>query len=272
MKVTKIDLRTPPPNLLRAIEDAEITITRGTKGQLTIDQLAQAIYESEFLPPDTEIFIERYLDSDKKAVPAPRRYNLLPEREKSELSSCGDKLYQGYTQTCFTYKRLKSRSAVCATIAHLWMPNATFHAHGNEEGKTNEGHTFEDYEVVGGGAAWYVMDNEVFYVEPDKDPEAGIVGWEIPPGMLHGVFSENPDNPALAVLRFHRQGLALRTEGEKPGGWGFPRDEKVYNFASRAIRSMIDVAQDRDPTYKLPNPFIQFLRRSLGQGVLGTIT
>ena len=258
MKVTKVNLLEPPDRLLRALEASEVSIKAGRKGQLNEDQMAEGIARSAFLPPDTKRpTIISYLDDEKLDRGAPGIYRLVSAREKARMSACGDKLFAGYTNTSFDSESMGVREAKCATIAHLWMPNATFHAHGNEDGDINKGFTFEDYVVKGGGPAWYVMGSDVYFVEPEIDPELGEAGWEIPPGCLHGVFSEEPDNPALAVLRFHHQGLALRTDTADKTGWGWPRDEKVYTFASRAISGMIDIANGRTPSVNFPPSFVQ---------------
>ena len=264
MKVTKIDLRNPPGHLLSAIENAEKAIKAGAKGMLAETQMQEAVALSRFLPLIPKPRIISYLDADCNEVSPPQRYDILTGREKAKMSACGDKLFLGHTLTEFNLPEGQSKSK-CATIASLWMPNATFHAHGNEDGDINKGWTFEDYEVVGGGSGFYIMGNEIFYVEPDKDPESAATGWEIPPGKLHGVFSEDINNPALAVLRFQMQGLALRSEQPKElKGWGGTRDEKVYTFASRAARSMIEIAQGREPDANdnLPSSFVNSVRAS----------
>lgn len=254
MRVTLVNPVKPAASLLTALELAEKNIKSGVKGQLTEDQMQEAIALSEFLPPHTEPIILEYLDQDDKSSKSPRRYTLIPERVKAEMSGCGDKLFVAKTRTTFYSEDYDPTTVRCATVAYLWMPNAIYHGHGNEDGDINNGKTFEDYVVCGGGPAYYVMGDEIWYVEPDKDPDAGVKGWEIPPGKLHGVFSEDPNNPALAVLRFHRQGLALRSDTKNPKGWGWPRDEKAYNYTSRVILGMIEQANGNKPSYELPKP------------------
>jgi hypothetical protein len=261
MRVTKIDLTNPPGNLLKAIEIAEQGIKASAKGMLSKTQMQEAVELSSFLPTIPRPRIIAYLDADQKEIPAPARYDILTARQKAVMSACGDKLFLGHTNTEFELPSGPKQSK-CATIASLWMPNATFHAHGNDEGDINKGWTFEDYEVVGGGNGFYIMGNEIFYVETDKDPESAATGWQIPPGRLHGVFSEDLENPALAVLRFQMQGLALRSELKDTKGWGVTRDEKVFTYASSAAQSMIEIANGRtpDPNDNLPASFVQSVR------------
>ena len=80
--------------------------------------------------------------------------------------------------------------------------------------------------------------------------------------MLHGVMSQNSEKPALAVLRFQRQGLGTRKTTADSRGWGWPRDEKVYGYASQAIRSMHAIAQGERPSMTLPDAFRDSARKA----------
>jgi len=267
MRVTKIDLvkDTLPDNLERTLEAAKTWIDNGLEGILTRAQMAEALELSEFLPDDLmPPKIIAFQDRNDAELPGdePAFYQLAPKRQRAQMSACGPKMFEQYTVTEFTSPSKGSTVSKAATIAYLWLINATFHGHGNEEGNINKGWTFEDYEVhPGGGSGWYIMGSSVYYVEPDKEPEKGTAGWTIPPGKLHGVLSEDSENPALAVLRFQRQGLGTRKMTKNPKGWGFPRDEKVYGYASDAIRSMHEIAQGRKETIKLPDSFIFHIRQ-----------
>ena len=262
MKITKINLSEPklPDNLSRTLDNAERWIDSGVEGILTRDQMAEAKELSEFLPPDIiQPKIISYLDRDELETPLgePAFYQLVPKRQTATMSACGPKGFEQFTKTKFVSSSRGSYVAQAATLAYLWLINATFHVHGNDRCDINDGWTFEDYEVhPEGGPGFYVMGSGLYYVEPDKEPDLGQAGWTIPPGMLHGVLSEDEKNPALAILRFQRQGLGTRKTTKDPAGWGYPRDEKVYGYTSDAIISMHEIAQDRFPTIELPPEFI----------------
>lgn len=266
MRVTQVDLSSPtlPDKLARVLDGANRLIDSKPEGVLTREQMAQALQLSDFLPKGTrQPHIICYLNRDEVAQPKsePAFYQLVPKRQAAKMSACGPKGFEQFAKAHFYHPERGGITSNAATLAYLWLINATFHAHGNDHGDINDGLTFEDYEVhPSGGPGFYVMGPKVFYVEPNEDTDLGVAGWTIPPGMLHGVLSEDVNNPALAVLRFQRQGLGVRTGTLDKAGWGWPRDEKVFGYASDAISSLHEIVQGRNPTIELPEAYVASVR------------
>lgn len=286
MQVTQIDLRNPPDNLLRALDDSERRISVGGDGYFTEGQMQEAVALSESLPYGTRVTILGHLNHSHNQVSPPFPISVTTNKNLAQMSGCGMKQFLGYTRTRFEHQNKPTTEVQCATLANLWMKDAAFHGHSvDEDGglildslgekataevqvaeiNPKEQRTFEDYFVAGGGNAWYVMGPNLYYVEPSIEPDLGQAWFHIPPGNLHGVFSEDPENPALALLNFQNEGLCLRKDTVHLSGWGWPRNEKVFTFTSRAIQSMIQIAQDQEPDYKLPAVFDLRFKHALRQ-------
>ena len=285
MKITKLELAKLPDNLLRALDDSERRIQVGGPGYFSHSQMHEAIAKTESLPYGTKIAVREFLDADKKPAKPPVPVRIVTNRTLAEMSGCGLKQFLGHTRTRFSHFERDEMTVICATLANLWMVDAAFHGHSihkdgspilNPDDLTAQSdrnettinpkqqRTFEDYFVAGGGNAWYVMGTDIYYVEPKVEPEAGPVWFPIPPGYLHGVFSEDPNDPALALLNFQNEGLCLRTETQDKSGWGWPRNETAFTFTSRAIRSMVQIAHRQEPEIKLPPVFTHKLKTELG--------
>ena len=114
----------------------------------------------------------------------------------AELSVCGTKDFMTDERRIFTRPDGTSEEVDCAHIANLDIVDSPVHVHGV---------TYEIYQVLS-GTGKMVLDKEVVPVK-----KGTVIS--LPPGVEHGLVSDDPNVPVNVLLTFI-PGLAPKTKPE----------------------------------------------------------
>jgi len=226
-----VNLKSPPPQLRVAIDNARREIETGTQGpnQLPRDKFKIAVRDSRTLPTDVIWKTTGYLNADRQQLDPTQafyRTNVNPDTGSFPVSHCGGKKFHLFGTTNFSSANWNDsiQGDTTAIDADLLIGVSPFHVHGNDQGRLFDGITPEHYEFKDSGHEGFAMfGGRIYRVSTTGSDQTAV--FNIACGLPHGVMGDAGQS-LFQTLRFGGPGgPGLALVGSK---W---RDEKSFGWA-----------------------------------------